>query len=61
MKGHSYRLYVYDKDGNLIGPAMVLTVADDETAVTQAKNCLDGHAAELRDDFRLVMKFEPKQ
>ena len=62
MHRHSYRLYVYGKDGSLLGPAMLLSVANDENAIAEARKCLDGHAAELRDDdLRLVMKFEPRQ
>jgi hypothetical protein len=61
MQRHSYRLYVYGKDGELLGPAMVLSVADDKDAIAIARKRIDGHVAELRDDYRLVMKFEPKK
>ena len=31
---------IFGKDGKLIGPAMVLSVSDDEAAVTQANKIL---------------------
>ena len=36
MHRHSYRLYVYGKDGGLIAPAMALNVDDDEVAIAEA-------------------------
>jgi hypothetical protein len=60
VQGHSYRLYIYGAKGDLLGPATVLSVANDDAAIAEASKRLDGHAAELRDELRLVMKFERK-
>ena len=61
MQRHSYRLYVYGKDGKLIGPAMALKLDNDEAAIAEASKRVNGYAAELRDAQRLVIKFEGKQ
>ena len=57
---HNYRLYVYDAEGKLIAPAMVIFAENDEKASEQAENMLDGVSAELRDGDRLVTLL-PKQ
>jgi hypothetical protein len=61
MQRHSYRLYIYGKNGDLIGPAMALNFDDDEGAIAEASQRVNGYSAELRDEQRLVMKFEPKE
>jgi|GraSoiStandDraft_50_1057286.scaffolds.fasta_scaffold5519397_1 hypothetical protein len=45
---HQYRLYVYDAEGRLIAPAMVIAADNDKTAIEQSETMLDGVRAELR-------------
>jgi len=39
---HFYRLYVLDKAGHLVAPAMVIHAKDDEAAITEAAKRIDG-------------------
>lgn len=57
MQRHSYRLYVYGKDGGLIAPAMALNVDNDEAALAEAGKRINDYDAELRDDLRLVRRW----
>jgi hypothetical protein len=57
---HEYRHYVYDAEDRLIAPAMVIAADNDEAAVKQSENMLDGVRAELRDGERLVMRHPTK-
>jgi hypothetical protein len=57
----AYRLYTYDKEGNLIGPAVPIAADDDAHAIEHARKLLNSHIAELREDLRLVEKFESRQ
>jgi hypothetical protein len=57
---HQYRLYVYDAEGRLIAPAMVIA-ANDKAAIQQSEIMLDGVRAELRDFDRLVMRHPSKE
>jgi hypothetical protein len=57
----AYRLYIYRKDGQLIGPALSIPADDDAGAVAEAEKRLGVLDAELRDAFRLVKKFVPEQ
>jgi hypothetical protein len=57
---HAYRLYVYGKDGELIGPASPIPADDDAAAIAGAEERVNGLDAELRDELRLVKKFAPE-
>ncbi|MET4289379.1 hypothetical protein ABIB06_000873 [Bradyrhizobium sp. LB8.2] len=37
-----YRLYRFDKDGHIQGPPVIVDCEDDDAAVTQAKQYVDG-------------------
>jgi hypothetical protein len=58
---HQYRLYVYDAEGRLIAPAMVIAADNDKTAIEQSETMLDGVRVELRDGDRLVMRHPSKE
>jgi hypothetical protein len=58
---HKYRLYVYDAEDRLVAPAMVIAADNDEAAIKQSENMLDGVRAELRDGDRLVMRHQSKE
>jgi hypothetical protein len=57
---HQYRLYLYDTADRLVAPAMVIFAENDEAAIGQSENMLDGVRAELWDGDRLVMKHQAK-
>jgi hypothetical protein len=52
-----YRLYMYDEAGELLGPAMVIRAADDESAIAQAEVRAKAVNAVLRDGMRLIKRF----
>ena len=54
---HDYRLYVYDKQGHLVGPPITISALDDETAIDNASGHRDGLRAELLVGGRLVKRF----
>jgi hypothetical protein len=49
-----------DAEDRLIAPAMVIPAYNDEAAIDQSENMLDGVRAELRDGVRLVMRHPSK-
>jgi len=55
-----YRIYTVKKDGHLIGPPKVVECPNDEAAVTEAKQLLDGLVIEVWQGPRVVMRLEPK-
>ena len=57
---HTYRLCIYRKDGQLIGPALSIPAQDDAAAVTEAEKRFGALDAELRDELRLVKTFVPE-
>lgn len=61
MPEHSYSLYVLNKEGALIGPALLISAEDDEQAIVEARKTINGHAAELRDGLRLVKGFDREE
>jgi len=53
-----YRLFVYRKDGQLIGPAMVIHAAKDTEAIAQAEAVRGSLAAEVLDvDSLRIVKY----
>jgi hypothetical protein len=58
---HKYRLYVYDAEDRLIAPPMPVLADNDEAAIEQSQNMLDGVRVELRDGDRLVMRHPSKE
>ncbi|MGY4330801.1 hypothetical protein ACVWWG_005218 [Bradyrhizobium sp. LB7.2] len=49
-----YRLYRFDKDGHIQGPPVIVDREDDDAAVTQAKQYVDGVAIQVWDRARCV-------
>jgi hypothetical protein len=56
-----YRLFVYDKNGQVIGPAKVILAADDSEAIAQAEALHGSLAAELLDfdGLRIIKRLPP--
>jgi len=54
---NDYQLYVYDQQGNPVGPPVTISAADDETAIDRAAPHRDGLRAELLARGRLVKRF----
>jgi hypothetical protein len=52
-----YRLYIFDDDGELTAPAVVIHASNDDDAMREAETMRCGMVAELRDGFRLVKVF----
>ena len=58
---HDYRVYVFDGERHLIGPAVAIPASDDDDAIAQAKIFPGAFSAELRDGTRLVKKLPASQ
>ena len=56
-----YRLFVYDENGHVVGPALVITAANDSEAIAQAEALHGSFAAELLDfdGLRVVKRLPP--
>jgi hypothetical protein len=52
-----YRLYRLDKDGHVQGPPVIVNCDDDEAAMAEAKQYVDGVAIEIWDGGRRVAFF----
>jgi hypothetical protein len=55
-----YRIYTLTADEHIRTPPEVIECADDEAAVRRAKHILDGHAVEVWQLGRQVIRLEPK-
>src|SRR5262249_29947231 len=49
-----YRIYRIDKQNRVVGPATEIVIADDQQAIEQAKQFVDGCDVELWEGARLV-------
>lgn len=49
-----YRIYRVDKDGHVQGPSVIVSCEDDEAAIAEAKQYVDGLAIEVWDLARRV-------
>ena len=56
-----YRLYTFEKDGHIATPPREFDCSDDLAAVQEAKKVLDGHAIEVWEKARLVIRLQPKR
>ena len=54
-----YRIYVVDKNNHILGPADVVDAVDDDAAMKKAAALLDGHAIEIWQLSRFVVRLEP--
>lgn len=55
-----YRRYPMSKDGHIAGPPTVIDCADDQQAVQAAERLADGHALEVWDSARFVVRIKSK-
>jgi hypothetical protein len=57
---HGYRLFVYSQDRQVIGPAKIISAANDAEAIAQAEAIRGSLAAELLDyDGLRIVKYLP--
>ena len=49
-----YRIYKLDKNGRVVGPAIIATCEDDDAALVVAQQYVDGLAIEVWADARRV-------
>jgi hypothetical protein len=54
-----YRFYSVTKDGHIAGPPLVVECADDEAAVKEAKQLVDGRVIEIWQRARRVKYLTP--
>ena len=54
-----YRIYTVGKDGHISGPPAVVVYPDDQVAVLEARRVHDGHAIEVWEGDRVVVRFVP--
>lgn len=54
-----YRIYTVKADGHLLGPPAVVECADDQDAVKEAKQLLNGQLIEIWQGTRVVMRLDP--
>jgi hypothetical protein len=56
-----YRLFVYNENGQVAGPAKVISAANDDEAIAQAEAMRGSFAAELLDfdGLRIVKRLPP--
>jgi hypothetical protein len=55
----AYRVYKLGTDGHISEPPEVLECADDDTAVAQAKQLLNGSVIEVWNEARVVARLDP--
>jgi hypothetical protein len=57
-----YRLFVYNENGQVVGPPMAISAANDSEAIAQAEVTRGVWAAELLDvnGLRIVKRLPPK-
>ena len=55
-----YRIFTLSKDEHIESPPRVIVSKDDETALKEARQLLDGHAFEVWDENRKVGRLEPE-
>ena len=55
-----YRIFKLSKDEHIESPPRVIVAKDDEAALKEARQLLDGHALEVWDEKRKVGRLEPE-
>ena len=53
-----YRLFTFNDAGHITGPAAVIQCADDDAAIKEAKQLLDGHDIEVWQGTRIVVHLD---
>jgi len=56
----TYRAYVFGPDNHIIQPPKLIEAFGDEQAIETARRMVDGHALEVWDQQRLVIRLEPR-
>jgi hypothetical protein len=56
---HGYRAYIMGPDGH-IRDLVIIHAETEDDAKKQAEQLVDGHAIELWDEARRIVRFEPK-
>lgn len=56
----AYRVYFVDADGRIYQPPQILQCADDQAAIEEARQYIDGKDIQVWEKNRLVAKFPHK-
>jgi len=56
---HEYRIFTFDENGRIAGPATILECIDGQAAVAQAQQQLNGRALEIWNGARMVVRLDP--
>ena len=56
----TYRAYIFEPDNHIVRPPQLIEALDDEQAIEVARCMVDGHALEVWDKQRLVIRLEPR-
>ena len=56
----AYRLYPMSRDSHIAGPPTVIDCADDQEAAQAAERLADGHALEVWDSARFVVRINSR-
>ena len=54
----TYRAYIFGPDHHIVQPPKLIEALDDEQAIEAARRMVDGHALEVWDQQRLVIRLE---
>jgi hypothetical protein len=54
-----YRIFVIGRNGRITGPATILECPDDQAAVDQAQQHLNGRAVEVWNGARMIVRLDP--
>jgi hypothetical protein len=54
-----YRIYLFDQHGHIDRPPTIVECADDQAAIEQAKQYLNGRFVEVWDGARRVIRLDP--
>jgi hypothetical protein len=57
----SYRVYVVDAEGHVLGPPYIVQFGDDDEAVRQARQYVDGKPVEVWLDAKRLARLEREQ
>ena len=55
----TYRIYTFDEGGHVLEPPKVIECENDETAVKEAKQLLNGKLIEVWDKARRIIRLNP--
>jgi hypothetical protein len=56
---HDYRIFFLNDKGHVARPATIVECPDDEAALAQAQQFINGRAVEVWERARLVAHFDP--